>query len=78
MVPAIPRRILLVRLKPDSSEQNHDYLQFYIDSTLKDQISGEVDWQSLGDASRRTASIRPTPTGSPSLSGVEDGFDFIQ
>ncbi|MHC4539995.1 MAG: RHS repeat-associated core domain-containing protein [Planctomycetota bacterium] len=27
-----------------SSEQNGDYLQFYIDSTLKDQISGEVDW----------------------------------
>jgi hypothetical protein len=27
-----------------SSEQSHDYLQFYIDSTLKDQISGEVDW----------------------------------
>ncbi len=28
-----------------SSEQNGDYLQFYIDSTLKDQISGEVGWQ---------------------------------
>ncbi len=28
-----------------SSEQNHDYLQFYIDGTLKDQISGEVAWQ---------------------------------
>ncbi len=28
-----------------SSEQSHDYLQFYIDSTLKDQISGEVGWQ---------------------------------
>jgi len=27
-----------------SSEQSHDYLQFYIDSTLKDQISGEVGW----------------------------------
>jgi len=27
-----------------SSEQNDDYLQFYIDGVLKDQISGEVDW----------------------------------
>jgi hypothetical protein len=27
-----------------SSEQSHDYLQFYIDGTLKDQISGEVAW----------------------------------
>ncbi len=28
-----------------SSAQGYDYLQFYIDGTLKDQISGEVDWQ---------------------------------
>ena len=28
-----------------SSESGDDYLQFYIDGTLKDQISGEVDWQ---------------------------------
>ena len=28
-----------------SSQQSHDYLQFYIDNTLKDQISGEVGWQ---------------------------------
>jgi len=28
-----------------SSEEDADYLQFYIDSTLKDQISGEVGWQ---------------------------------
>jgi hypothetical protein len=28
-----------------SSESGGDYLQFYIDSTLKDQISGEVGWQ---------------------------------
>ena len=27
-----------------SSEQSYDYLQFYIDGTLKDQISGEVAW----------------------------------
>ena len=27
-----------------SSEQDGDYLQFYIDDTRKDQISGEVDW----------------------------------
>ena len=26
------------------SHQGYDYLQFYIDSTLKDQISGEEDW----------------------------------
>ena len=28
-----------------SSEQSFDYLQFYIDGVLKDQISGVVDWQ---------------------------------
>jgi RHS repeat-associated protein len=28
-----------------SSQENHDYLQFYIDNQLQDQISGEVDWQ---------------------------------
>jgi RHS repeat-associated protein len=28
-----------------SSEQDYDYLQFFIDGTLKDQISGEVAWQ---------------------------------
>jgi hypothetical protein len=28
-----------------SSEANYDYLKFYIDDTLKDSISGEVDWQ---------------------------------
>ncbi|OHB74477.1 MAG: hypothetical protein A2Z25_22810 [Planctomycetes bacterium RBG_16_55_9] len=28
-----------------SSQASHDYLQFYVDSTLKDQISGNVDWQ---------------------------------
>ncbi len=28
-----------------SSVQGYDYLQFYIDGTLKDQISGEVAWQ---------------------------------
>jgi hypothetical protein len=28
-----------------SSETNYDYLRFYIDGTLQDQISGTVDWQ---------------------------------
>ncbi len=28
-----------------SSEQGGDYLQFYVDGVLKDQISGEVDWR---------------------------------
>jgi hypothetical protein len=28
-----------------SSEANYDYLKFYIDGTLKDQIAGSVDWQ---------------------------------
>jgi len=28
-----------------SSEKGYDKLQFYIDDTLKDQISGEVNWQ---------------------------------
>jgi hypothetical protein len=27
-----------------SSEANYDYLRFYIDGTLKDQIAGTVDW----------------------------------
>jgi hypothetical protein len=27
-----------------SSEEDCDYLEFYIDGVLKDQISGEVDW----------------------------------
>jgi len=30
-----------------SSERDGDYLQFYIDETLKDQIRGEVDWQQI-------------------------------
>jgi RHS repeat-associated protein len=28
-----------------SSEENHDYLKFYIDNQLQDRISGEVDWE---------------------------------
>ena len=28
-----------------SSEQNYDWLEFYIDQVRKDRISGEVDWQ---------------------------------
>jgi len=28
-----------------SSESNYDYLKFYIDGVLKEQISGSVDWQ---------------------------------
>jgi len=28
-----------------SSEENYDFLQFYIDGELQHQISGEVDWQ---------------------------------
>ena len=28
-----------------SSEANYDYLKFYIDGTLKDQIAGTVDWE---------------------------------
>lgn len=28
-----------------SSEANYDYLKFYIDGVLKDQIAGTVDWQ---------------------------------
>ena len=43
-----------------SSEQDGDYLQFYIDETLKDQISGEVDWQSIRDPLRDR-----NPTASP-------------
>ncbi len=28
-----------------SSEANYDYLQFYIDGILKDQVAGETDWE---------------------------------
>jgi hypothetical protein len=28
-----------------SSEADYDYLQFYIDGVLKDQVSGETDWE---------------------------------
>ncbi|UCH94816.1 MAG: hypothetical protein JSV88_31790 [Candidatus Aminicenantes bacterium] len=28
-----------------SSETNYDYLRFYIDGILKDQVSGETDWE---------------------------------
>ena len=28
-----------------SSEKGYDHLQFYIDGTLREQISGEIDWQ---------------------------------
>ncbi|MCG7853971.1 MAG: hypothetical protein MIO92_15730, partial [Methanosarcinaceae archaeon] len=28
-----------------SSESGSDYLKFYIDDSLQDSISGEVDWQ---------------------------------
>ncbi len=30
-----------------SSNENDDYLRFYIDDTLKDEISGEVGWQQI-------------------------------
>ena len=30
-----------------SSEDNYDFLEFYIDGSLQDQISGSVDWQQM-------------------------------
>ncbi len=30
-----------------SSESGYDYLEFYIDGELQDQISGTVDWQQM-------------------------------
>jgi len=30
-----------------SSESGYDYLRFYVDGALQDEISGEVDWQSI-------------------------------
>lgn len=27
------------------SEENHDYLQFYLDGVLKDEISGDSSWE---------------------------------
>ena len=43
-----------------SLEQNADYLKLYLDGVYKDQISGEVDWQSPRDPLRDTS-----PTASP-------------
>jgi hypothetical protein len=52
-----------------SSEQNGDYLQFYIDDTLKDEISGEVDW---------TLKSYTVPAGTHILKWVyeKDGSDY--
>ncbi|MHC4679936.1 MAG: hypothetical protein ACYTEK_14695 [Planctomycetota bacterium] len=52
-----------------SSEEDYDYLQFYIDSTLKDQISGEVDW---------TLKSYTVPAGTHTLKWryVKDGSDY--
>jgi hypothetical protein len=36
-----------------SSEPDYDYLQFYIDGILKDQVSGETEWE------EKTFSITP-------------------
>jgi hypothetical protein len=30
-----------------SSEQDADYMEFYIDGTRQDRLSGEVDWSAL-------------------------------
>jgi hypothetical protein len=30
-----------------SSESDYDYLEFYIDGSLQDRISGTVDWQQM-------------------------------
>jgi hypothetical protein len=56
-----------------SSQQNYDYLQFYIDSTLKAQISGEVDWTLASytvDAGTHTLKWRYVKAG-----GGEEGSD---
>ncbi len=57
-----------------SSEQNYDWLEFHIDGTRKDRISGNIDWQ------QKTYSI--TTTGSHTLrwryvkdSSVSSGSD---
>jgi RHS repeat-associated protein len=64
-----------------SSEQSHDYLQFYIDSTLKDQISGEVGWQQKSYAVSsgiHTLKWRYVKDGS-GQSGDDCGWvDFVQ
>ncbi len=64
-----------------SSEQSHDYLQFYIDSTLKDQISGEVGWQQKSypvDSGIHILKWRYVKDGS-GYSGDDCGWvDFVQ
>jgi RHS repeat-associated protein len=64
-----------------SSEQSHDYLQFYIDSTLKDQISGEVGWQQKSypvDSGIHILKWRYVKDGS-GQSGDDCGWvDFVQ
>jgi RHS repeat-associated protein len=63
------------------SEQGYDYLQFYIDSTLKDQISGEVDWQQKSysvAAGTHTLKWRYVKNGNTE-SGDDCGWvDFVQ
>jgi RHS repeat-associated protein len=64
-----------------SSEEDADYLQFYIDETLKDQISGEVDWTLVShevDAGTHTLKWRYIKNGS-GYSGDDRGWvDFVQ
>jgi len=64
-----------------SSEQDYDYLQFYIDSTLKDQISGEVDWQQKSysvAAGTHTLKWRYIKNGSVSSGENRAWVDFVQ
>ncbi len=60
-----------------SSEQGGDYLQFYIDDTLKDEISGEVGWQQKSypvDAGIRILKWRGACP--ESFRGIRDGSGY--
>ena len=65
-----------------SSQENSDYLEFYIDDVLKDQISGEVGWE------KKTYDVNGTGTYTLKWCYVKDGsgdggedkawVDFVQ
>ena len=65
-----------------SSQENSDYLEFYIDDVLKDRISGEVGWE------KKTYDVNGTGTYTLKWRYVKDGsgdggdncgwVDFVQ
>ena len=52
-----------------SCEDANDYLQFYIDGMLKDEISGEVDWQQKSYALEIRSTVSGKKSTMPALIG---------